>query len=191
MNILIDGYNLLKQIFTGKEIAQAERDRFIKKLQEYAHRKGHSIFIVFDGGSHPRPTKEKNGPVSVIYSGYKDSADDVIKHYLDEKILKNLLVVTTDRQLNSYADQYGIPSLDSVDFYQILSQKEPQVQGYKKSSGQAQKLRSDEPLTQLDILMQEGSQMLQHKNEEPSQVEHPLKTSSKIEKRMLAILKKL
>lgn len=191
MNILIDGYNLLKQIFTGKEITLTQRNQFFQKALDYSSRKGHSLFIVFDGGSHPRPSKEKSGPVTVIYSGYKDSADDVIKHLIEEKLLKNLLVVTTDRNLNAYADEYDIPSIDSMDFYHLMMQKDIQTAGYKKATGQAQKLRIDESQTELDRLMQEGSEVLQYKSEDTHEQKHETQGSSKKEKRLLTLIKKL
>ncbi len=190
MNIIIDGYNLLKQLFTNKTISEQERSRFIKKAADYAHKKNHTLYIVVDAGPYQRITKEHHGPVVVIYSGYKDSADDVIRRYAEEQMLKNMLVVTTDRELNAWVDQLGVPSIDSLDFYGFMKEQAPTVGGFKKVSGAAQKLRPEESSDELDMLMQEGSQVLQYKQEEDEEDEVS-KRVSRNERRLLAILKKL
>ena len=192
MNILIDGYNLLKQALGTKQISERQRNWFAQRAAEYANKKGHTLYIVYDAGPYTRLTKEKKGRVITVYSGHKDTADDIIMHYIEENLLKNLLVVTTDRQLNAYADQFGIPSIDSLDFYRCMKEEAPRIAGYKKVSGHAQKMRPGEGSSELDALMQEGSSVLQYKQEgEDEAPAYDTKGSSKKEKRLLAILKKL
>lgn len=189
MNILIDGYNLLKQLLGG-QISDRQRKRFAEHAQEYAHRRGHTLYIIYDGGPYNRMTTEKNGRVITIYSGHKDSADDIIKRYIEERLLKNILLVTTDRQLNAFADTYDVPSIDSLDFYECMKDTNARVTGYKKVAGQAHKLHPERESSELDALMQEGSNMLLYKEDEP---EENMSSSgiSKKEKRLLAVLKKL
>ncbi len=191
MNIIIDAYNLLKQLLPSKQVSERQRKWFLERAQAYAHKKGHHLYIIYDAGPYNRLTKEKYRSVTVVYSGHKDSADDVIKTYIDEDRLKNMLVVTTDRQLNAYADQYGIPSIDSQDFYGFMKDDTPQVAGYKKAAGQAQKLRPEESSPELDALMQEGSSLVHYKDEPVEEIIYDTKGSSKKEKRLLAILRKL
>ncbi len=190
MNILIDGYNLLKQLLGTKQISERQRKWFADRAAEYANKKGHTLYIVYDAGPYTRLTKEVRGKVTTIYSGHKDSADDVIIGYIENNLLKNLLLVTTDRQLNAVADQHGIPSIDSLDFYEFMKEKAPLVGGYKKVTGKAHKLHA-EVNPELDALMQEGASLLQYKVEQDDPKEYDTKGSSKKEKRLLAILNKL
>lgn len=191
MNIIIDGYNLLKQLLGSKPIGEKERDWFLRKAAEYALAKKHKLFIVYDGGSHPRPVSEKKGSVVTVYSGYKLTADDVIKSYIDEGLLKDMLIVTTDRQLNRYASRAQVPSIDSLDFYKLMNRQKPEsVVGYKKAPGVAHKLHEGEGTTELDLLMQEGASVLLYKDEQEGG-EAPSKKASKKEKYEQALLKKL
>ncbi len=190
MNILIDGYNLLKQLLS-KHITDREREWFHERAREYAREKGHALYIVYDAGPYNRQTKETHGRVTTIYSGHKDSADDVIKDYLDRNVLKNLLVITTDRELNAYADQYGIPSIDSLDFYEFMKNRTtPVIAGYKKSSGQAKKLHPEQENLELDALMQEGTTILQYKQELEEDDDEGYDFSKK-ERRLMRVVKKL
>ncbi len=189
MNILIDGYNLLKQLLGG-QISDRQRKRFAEHAAEYATRKGHTLYIIYDGGPYNRMTVEKNGRVITVYSSHKASADDIIKRYIEERLLKNILLVTTDRQLNAFADTYDVPSMDSLDFYECMKDMSSRVTGYRKTAGQAHKLHPDRDSSELDELMQEGSHMVLYKEEEPEEdaTSHGI---SKREKRLLAVLKKL
>ena len=190
MNILIDGYNLLKQLLT-KNITDKERQWFHERAAEYARKKGHVLSIVYDAGPYNRLTKETQGRITIIYSGFRDTADDVIKDYIDRKVLKNMLVVTTDRALNRYADDQGVPSIDSLDFYEFMKEGgSPVVAGYKKSSGQTQKMRPEQKNDELDRLMEEGTAILQYK-QEFTEDEDDGYTFSKKERRLMGVVKKL
>lgn len=190
MNILIDGYNLLKQLLGTQHITERQRSWFTQRAAEYANRKGHVLNIVYDAGPYVRLTKEKRGRVVTIYSGHKDTADDIIQHYIEQKHLKNMLLVTTDRQLNAFADEHGVPSIDSLDFYEFMKEKAPVVKGFQKTQGAAQKLRPEESSPELDALMQEGASMVQYKDKRVEETHYEPGTS-KQEKKLLAILRKL
>ncbi len=187
MNILIDGYNLLKQAL-GKDIIDiGERKRFLNLAQAYAKSKKHVLYIIYDGGPSARLTSEKQGNVIIVYSGWRQTADDVIKSYIDDKIVKNLLLVTTDRQLNSYASRAGIVSIDSLDFYSLMRKlKEPLV-GLKRVEGKPVKL-TEESSPELDKLMEEGESVVYYKEEE---VRDEAEKGSKRERRLRSIVKKL
>ncbi len=190
MNIIIDGYNLLKQVL-GKQITSKERTWFQERAAEYAKSKAHHLYIVYDAGPYARLTKEKHGRVTIVYSGHKDTADDVIKDYIDRKLLKDMLIVTTDRALNSYADQYEVPSIDSLDFYEFMKQKSsPPIVGFKKAKGRAQKLHPGKEQPELDRLMQEGTTILQYKQELDEEEDDEFDFSRK-ERRLMGLIKKL
>ncbi len=190
MNIIIDGYNLLKQVSRKKTIAPHERARFHARAVDYAKKKRHTLYIIYDGGSDPRPVIEKKGAVITVYSGYKQTADDVIKSYIDERILKDMLVVTTDRQLNAYAESYQVPSIDALDFYSLMQDRKIPTLGYKKVAGTAHKLHEEEGSAELDALMQEGASVLLYKEEE-SEEKNKTKKASKVERLTHALLRKL
>src|SRR5690349_11587596 len=78
MILIIDGYNVLKQVY-GKQIDEKLRTHFIKKLQQYASKKGHHLIVIFDGYFHDDASYTKSKRLEVIYSGLNLSADDVIK----------------------------------------------------------------------------------------------------------------
>ena len=123
MIIVIDAYNLLHATpFFKKTLTDQERARFVKHLGVYGQRKGHKIVLVFDGGRFEWPQKEKMHSVQVVYSGIHESADDYIKEYLEKNRSKDLLVVSSDTEINSYAQRLSIPSIDSVGFCVLLKE---------------------------------------------------------------------
>ena len=73
MIILIDGYNLLKQVFPhirGK--LDAQRKFFVQQLGFYKHKKAKDIkdiIVVFDGGQLSHATREVWDGIVVIFSG--------------------------------------------------------------------------------------------------------------------------
>ncbi len=190
MNIIIDGYNLLKQALGRKIITDKERRWFHTRAADYARKKGHTLIIIYDGGTSSRPEIEREGQLTTVYSGYKLTADDVIKSYIDEGALRDLLIVTTDRQLNAYASRANIPSIDSLDFYAFMQERKASALGYKKAAGAAHKLHTDEASTELDVLMQEAASVLMYKEEELKE-KHAHKKVSKKERLIEVILKKL
>jgi predicted RNA-binding protein with PIN domain len=188
MNIIIDGYNLIKQLLKKTVISEKERTWFHQKAVEYSRRKNHILYIVYDGGPLDRPTKEKHGIINLIYSGNRLTADDVIKSYLEEKIFVDMLLVTTDRQLTRFALANDVPTIDSLDFYEFM--KTPQSSAVKKKSGELHKLRPEEESPDLDILMEEGARTLSYKQEEQVAQTKEQKASKK-ERLIEALLRKL
>lgn len=193
MNIIIDAYNIIKQIFSKDRISERERSWFLSRLAEYANKKKHTIYIVFDGGPYERPTVEKRGTITRVYSGRHKSADEVIKMYIEEQVLKPLLIVTTDRQVNIFAARHNVPSIDSLDFYGLMNEEKTArpVQGLQKAPGEAHKLHEKEQSTELDQLMQEASQVLYYKDETNQELKGSKKKSPKEEREMLKVIKKL
>ena len=124
MIIVVDAYNLLRSIPPYKKnISDKERAHFIAQLSAYGRRKGHKIVIVFDGGSHEWPFKEHLKVATVVYSGIHESADDYIKVYIESHHTKDLLLVSSDAELNQWAERLNIPSIDSPAFYDLLHQE--------------------------------------------------------------------
>ena len=120
MILLIDAYNVLKQVFSAEFIDDRKRKNFIGQLGRYAKKRQHKIVLVFDGGPYDRATKERISGVYVVYSGSLESADDYIKRYLKENKELDLLLISSDRDLRNTAKRFNIESMQAPDFYKIM-----------------------------------------------------------------------
>ena len=123
MIILIDAYNLLKKIFSG-EITHTQRKNFVAYYGAYAKRKGHHVVIVFDGGDSYWPSSSKQTLSEIVYAGQSKSADDYIREYISANKGKEIVLVSSDRQLCIFANQQGVISIDSDIFYRLTQKQE-------------------------------------------------------------------
>jgi predicted RNA-binding protein with PIN domain len=196
MIILIDAYNVLKQSSSAKHISDAQRDAFIKKLSRYADMKGHSIIVVFDAGESSRPFEEKRGLIRVIYSGHTMDADTVLKRLCDQFQGLQVVMVSSDREVCSYANVRRIVCIEATALFELLhdiDQKEQQVYSAKQV-GVAHKRSGHESSAELDQLMHESTQNMLFKPEDDlanNQRRVPAKTPSKIEKKIKKLVNKL
>ena len=195
MIIVVDAYNVLKQVITKQEISEKERNNFITQMGRYAKIKQHKMVVVFDGGSYEWVHKGKKNGITVMYSGVNETADDVIKHYLEDHQNKDLLLVSTDREINAVASQFDIPSIDAQDFYILVKHalhEEPEIA--IKLGGDAVKIKKGE-YTDIDELMQEASEFVPLKEEDVGiEIRSRLSsayTEGKKNKKLLRVLKKL
>ena len=155
MIIVLDSYNILKQIFAPDQVHEAARRSFINKLIKYAHEKNHYMVIVFDGGPHKFPHKTVGKKIEVVYVGTLQTADDYIKTYIQEHQSKDLLLVTSDRELANFAGRYQVQVLQGDIFYGYLDSahaKKQVVEQKKPQNNQAIKL-AEEDDQELDALM--------------------------------------
>lgn len=124
MIIVVDGYNLLKQIFPKvKGVLEKQRAQFIRQLGYYKSKKQESIkelIVVFDAGPFGHATREVKHGVVVVYSGQKSSADEWIVDFTARKKGEEILVVTSDRELITLCGRNGANALDSAEFYRVL-----------------------------------------------------------------------
>lgn len=194
MILLIDGYNVLKQIFFDRKVGQRERKQFIEQLGAYGKKRQHKMIVVFDGGPYERTWQEKIAGVYVVYSGTLETADDYIKRYLEQHKELDLLLVSSDNELRSAAARLSIEAMRSAKFYELVqaslqsnvlpTAKETEV--LKTSEGQD---------VQLDEIMREGSKKVPTKVEDVVQSKRSRKSKahrpSKKERKKLKKLKKL
>lgn len=121
MHVLIDGYNLIRQsasLRSQEKLAlELGRDSLLERLRQYKRNRRHRITVVFDAASKPLLAEERSRQkgIRVIYSGQGETADSVIKR-ICRKEGRNVLVVTSDRELANYAETCGSVVMDSVDF---------------------------------------------------------------------------
>ena len=190
MIIVIDGYNVLRAAFPGPHTTSNQKEYFVKQLGVYAKQKGHKIVLVFDGGSNDRSTKMREHGVYVVYSGYRESADDYIKRYVEDHKAEDLLLASSDREIRDAASRVGIESVGGFSFYKKLQayfEKTLAQQG--EQSGKSIKI-TDDAHPELDALMEESGTV--HSKVEDEQVGHSRKSAStKLSKKERKLSKKI
>lgn len=204
MELIIDAYNILKQVLPRLYIEERERTRFIAQLAGYAKARKHSVVLVFDGEpDDDKPLKEQVGLVCVVYAGWNVQADSFICKYVQRHHQnRDLLLVSSDRKLCAAVAAYKVPSLDAVPFYALLEQmgknpiKEKISDQLIKTKKEVFSESSIDKKIDIDILMQEFCQEISNKdaldneNREHSRTSKSY-TSSKKERALLKKIKKL
>ena len=172
MILIIDGYNLLRHIDPHREVmSEHERTIFLHELKRYARRKKHKIVLVFDGGGYQWPHKEMVNGIKVIYSGGRDTADAVIMRYILDHKTQDLLLVSSDHELNLFASKYDIPSIGADDFYPLFKQG---IQDDPKEVVEIV-VEFDEDELDLDTVMEQGSEQVPRKEEDRGPSDVPLR----------------
>jgi hypothetical protein len=121
VHVLIDGYNLIRRSATlrsqEKLALELGRDSLLEHLRQYKSIRGHRITVVFDAAGKTLSAEERSQHkgIRVIYSSQGETADSVIKRFCREEG-RNLLVVTSDKELANYAETCGSVVMDSGDF---------------------------------------------------------------------------
>lgn len=195
MIILIDAYNMLKQIITRREVAQHERTWFLSLMGRYSNKKKHHMVVVFDAGPYEWLHKERVHGVQVVYSGLHETADDYIKQYIRGHTEADLLLVSDDRDLNHYAARFSMPSISPRDFYILVQEALHAPVADRLQSEQVATKIIDESHADVDLLMQEASCMVPTKRADEPDITHTGladgRKLSKEERKLLQKLKKL
>ncbi len=190
MILIIDGYNLLKNVLKTEFITQSQRDEYINVLNAYAQKKKHSVILVFDGGNYDRPIKEKAGNCTIVYTGQHQSADDYIKQYAATAIPSQNIVVSSDRALKNYVHRYDIMTLDVPDFYALL-QEALQKKDDRATPTKIEKL-SQEENDELDRIMFASTKVMLKKEDEQEKSRESLgRTLKKHKRKIVQKIKKL
>jgi predicted RNA-binding protein with PIN domain len=125
MHIIVDGYNLIRQSDTLRGCErislEAGRQALLRSLDGYRKLRGHRITVVFDGwvGGSPREERDRAGGLDIIYSRLGEKADEVIKRLL-QRGSEEIMVVTSDREIASFAARRGKSSIASAAFASLL-----------------------------------------------------------------------
>ncbi len=196
MILVIDAYNMLKQLVPERDISQSQRTQFITILKRYVQRKKHAIILVFDGGSYQWLHKEQYGNIQVIYSGLQQTADDYISYYLTEHQYKDMLLVSADHELTGLAATLSIPSIDPMDFYTLIQQTLLSDDKQELYEGILVKMHHTAAHEDIDSVMEQASRVVPIKHADKMiQLQHHIiagsQKGSKIERKLLQILKKL
>ena len=129
----------------------------MNELCQYAVLKKHTMIVVFDGGAHDWPLKERHNGLTVVYSGRKESADDYIRTYVDKQAMDNVLLISSDAGLCSWALRCGVESIPAVAFYALVLQELEQIKKVEQSHQKIQSIikTSQEAASDLDTIMNE------------------------------------
>lgn len=211
MIVVIDGYNLLKQLYPNKkDILDRQKDLFVRHLALYRHKKAATItqlIVVFDAGPSTHATRTVKSEVVVMHSGTRSSADDWIIDYVGRNRGKEILVITLDRALRTTVTKLGGDWMSIFDFYTLMqsvlmdevaaslptitSDDIEKYDPYELDLDQAQR---ELPGTALDLLMEQASRQLEFKQDDlkPNvKRKSSAHTPSKTERRIATKIKKL
>ena len=138
MNIIIDAYNVMRSTrFSDDCVAKVlknQREQFLTLLSAYAEKSNNRIVAVFDGGGSGEVfgNSEVYGLVEVRYSAGGETADEVIKKLAAEaQNPREVLIITSDKEISYYARNCGATVVSAVDFYSKIrrntahAEKEP------------------------------------------------------------------
>ena len=85
--LILDGYNVIGALerYRDAESFDAARELLITDVFKAAGWTGGTVVVVFDAHRSPEPRRDESragGRVRIVYSGYGESADDVIERFL-------------------------------------------------------------------------------------------------------------
>jgi len=153
MRIIIDGYNLLfsgtnfidtipTKPFTGfskkSSVLEQARNTLISLIKAYAQSRKEYTTIIFDGvnafaGVANNFSSVKTDYLIVLFSDKNSSADDlIIKIACDSVSESQVLVVTSDNDITQRVKQYGIKTVSSPDFMNMLISSSHKFRGSNK-----------------------------------------------------------
>ena len=172
MVLLIDGYNLLKSVYSHhKGRLDKQREQLIRQLGYYKEKKSaiKDIIAVFDGGIFPHPSREVHNGIVTIFAGYKSNADRWIIGYVDRNQHREIMVITRDREIIRKCESLGAQILSTHEFYDLFQNALLEdVAEQQSDDGDTKRFdgEQDESSDALDILMEQASLQAFDKNEE-------------------------
>jgi len=129
--LIIDGYNLIHQIFPDDQDGDVarigkNRKRLLIKLEPLVNVLARKITVVFDGQSGKTQNNQNDSEViDVIYSPPHLSADTVIENLVWKADRpENILVVTSDRLERDGASASGADTMASSRFISMLKDEQ-------------------------------------------------------------------
>ncbi len=192
MIIVIDAYNFIKHISQVTFVSDKEKQYWIKIFQKYGDMRGNDVLFVFDAGPGLYQVTEHYKRLTVVYSGQMQTADDVIKAWLQQRQGQDILLVTSDRDICAFANRVNIVSIGSDDFYQVFTQVMENQEVYEEKVAQTAYKVTEDQIEGLDELMEMGSRDLVDRKED----EIVFRTrsngkSSKFERKLLRKVEKI
>jgi predicted RNA-binding protein with PIN domain len=119
MPYIIDGNNLIGSC-SGISLEDPQaRPKLIHIIRRFQENRNNNIIIVFDGVPGNGVHREEVSPkLCVRYPLNGSSADEEIKQILEGfDCFKDVILVTSDRELREFAKKKGAKIINSIEFY--------------------------------------------------------------------------
>lgn len=201
MILLIDGYNVLRGGGISREQSDREIRCFLRTVSAYAAKKCHEAIVVFDGGVSPHSKRSLEEGVTVIYAGYYQRADDEIMKLIPQYAPGNILVVSSDHEIENCAHNAGVVTIDAQSFRRLLNENvvasknlsKGKAAGLRAARGQVQKLAGHQSSPEVDALMEKAAAkiMVKWDDVEPESKKKHENKKSKRERELERVIKKL
>jgi len=148
MPYIIDGDNVIGSSPDISLEDEKSRLKLIYIIRKFQENKKNNVTIVFDGvpegGVQREDISEK---FCVLYPPAGSSADDEIKRILDSySYFKDVIVVTSDRELRNFAKKKGAKIVNSIEFYFQLK-RISRIHGKKEETDK----RIDAQLSDIEV----------------------------------------
>ncbi len=119
MPYIIDGNNL---VGSSPDIALEDpgaREKLLTIIQQFQEARKSSVTIVFDGAPWGGVRREEaSSKLTVLFPREGCTADDEIRDILDGfNYFKDVVLVTSDRALKSFAKNKGARTVNSIEFH--------------------------------------------------------------------------
>ncbi len=138
IHIVVDGYNLIRQLTSLRSIdtldLQRDREGLIERLSQYKKVRSYPITVVFDGWMTENlyEVKEKKKGITVIFSRSGEKADEVIKR-IAAKWQQRMVVVTSDHEVANFCKGHGATVVSSQEFgIKMDAALYPQIESMEK-----------------------------------------------------------
>jgi predicted RNA-binding protein with PIN domain len=135
MPYIIDGNNLIGCAPDFSLADPEARGKIVSIIKKFQESKNTKVTVVFDGAPQGSELRNPiNSKMMVVFPRYGLSADDEIKGILENyQNFKEVILVTTDRELKSFAKEKGVRTINSIEFYYTLK-KASVSQGKKEET---------------------------------------------------------
>ena len=122
MPYVIDGNNLIGCSGDLSLHDPESREKLIPLIHRFQEAKNTKVTVVFDGEPPNQPARRHLSPKFIVaYPRSGQSADDEIKRILlDYRQSHEVIVVSSDRELKTFAKQRGAKTMNSIEFYFLL-----------------------------------------------------------------------
>ncbi len=137
-HFIIDGYNLIhrvRDLSTGAEDLQEQRERLIHKLVAFSARRKVAFRVVFDSAAGCRRSESHPG-VRVDY--VSPNADTFIRNIISSNAdNRDLVIVSSDRKdIGDFARISGLSWMTSEEFWEQVNSFPKRITDHKREDGE-------------------------------------------------------
>ncbi|ODS30885.1 MAG: hypothetical protein SCARUB_03995 [Candidatus Scalindua rubra] len=153
MDVIVDGYNLIfsiKELGSSTEKSDIEfmRNRFLSILEQYKEERKHKLIVVFDGKGSVVSSETRVAGIEVVFSRPDLDADEEIKRMVsNSKRPRQIIVVTSDRNIIQFVRKYGSKVVEPLKFYKDVKKKITRLSTSKQEGRKIAKEEEKEPIS--------------------------------------------